>query len=675
MKTKLALPLDLFTVSISACCLVLGAKAQDYETGNLLVATNLTVWGQVGIGTNAPIEDLHVVGNVLAEGRFIGSGAGLSNVAAASLLGGISANQVIGGRLSSSILPVNSVWDATGMVLSNVTIKGSGASFSNLTVQGPVTLFSNLTVSGGVIVGDQATYYSEFTPTNGIGWYRICRWYNYASGNVRICAWFNNAQTELEFHYSIAGRSDIQVVRRINYNCGPISKLRISGDTNAAMSLDIYVRWDNPGSDGGSPRPVKLYGTGPVMGGFLANPEFNPDPGPSKLSTVDLFTPENGRGGFLTSGLVSQQTDPYAAYLASDTNASQVKLGLVSDSGAGLALSYSGTSNILNTRGLNLDILSSSSTTPALRVQANNNYVGIGTATPGQRLHVAGSIKADGQIIGDGSGLTNVLATNLTGRMASSALPTNGFWDGVGMVLSNVIVKGNGGGLTNLQGSAISAGTLGTNQALASEWNTWGDNRFLNQTGDTVQGLFSVNSNLIVQGLVGIGTAQPGACINTDQGWQLYGPTDRMLAIQSQSTNGAVLDLQSTVTTGTNAIGLPIGTLAFTMAAGQPDAHRQVAAIKAIATTNGIVDKNNGADLAFCVKAQCGPYEAMRISSALGGCTNYPRVGIGTNSPAQALHVAGCIKAEGQFIGNGSGLYVLQQGDLSMGTFTNGLPQ
>jgi hypothetical protein len=47
--------------------------------------------------------------------------------------------------------------------------------------------------------------------------------------------------------------------------------------------------------------------------------------------------------------------------------------------------------------------------------------------------------------------------------------------------------------------------------------------------------------------------------------------------------------------------------------------------------------------------------------------------GIGINSPSERLHVSGNIKvSNGQFIGNGSGLLISPQGDLSMGAFTSG---
>jgi len=50
-------------------------------------------------------------------------------------------------------------------------------------------------------------------------------------------------------------------------------------------------------------------------------------------------------------------------------------------------------------------------------------------------------------------------------------------------------------------------------------------------------------------------------------------------------------------------------------------------------------------------------------------------VGIGTTEPEEKLHVDGNVKVtNGQFIGNGSGLLISPQGDLSMGTFTAGTP-
>ncbi|MDD5456089.1 MAG: peptidase G2 autoproteolytic cleavage domain-containing protein [Candidatus Margulisbacteria bacterium] len=130
-------------------------------------------------------------------------------------------------------------------------------------------------------------------------------------------------------------------------------------------------------------------------------------------------------------------------------------------------------------------------------------------------------------------------------------------------------------------------------------------------------------------GNVGIGTASPGGFINTGE---YFKPDSSGTNTDIYSANNeAVLNLVS----NQNAVGAHIGGLYFTRAAGNTDAHRQIAAIQARQTqASGI----SGGDLYFFTKINGS---GNGIDSPNMAITNQGNVGIGTNSPAGRLHVVG----------------------------------
>jgi hypothetical protein len=86
----------------------------------------------------------------------------------------------------------------------------------------------------------------------------------------------------------------------------------------------------------------------------------------------------------------------------------------------------------------------------------------------------------------------------------------------------------------------------------------------------------------------------------------------------------------------------------------------------------GISTTTPGSKLSVNGNVAIGSYAAS-APAPIGGLIVSGNVGFGTATPSQALEVNGNVKAT-QFIGDGSGLYVLPQGDLSMGPFTSGHP-
>ena len=83
------------------------------------------------------------------------------------------------------------------------------------------------------------------------------------------------------------------------------------------------------------------------------------------------------------------------------------------------------------------------------KIYYNDGNVGINTNDPKERLEVVGSIKAT-NISGNGSGITNLDATKLTGTLDNARLPTD---------INATNISGNGSGITNLDATKLT-GTL-----------------------------------------------------------------------------------------------------------------------------------------------------------------------------------------------------------------------
>jgi len=87
---------------------------------------------------------------------------------------------------------------------------------------------------------------------------------------------------------------------------------------------------------------------------------------------------------------------------------------------------------------------------------------------------VAGDLTVEGSL----NVTSNLTAGNISATNAAvGSLAVSG-----GAVITGPI-QGNGSGLTNVPGSALVPGSVGTNRAVAAEWNAWGDGRYMSATG------------------------------------------------------------------------------------------------------------------------------------------------------------------------------------------------
>ena len=105
------------------------------QTDLQAVLTNkLDVAGGAVTGLTYLAGGVDLQGSTISNGVFIGDGAGLTNVQANAIAGGLNASQITAGQLPASVLPSSGIWDAGGMVVTNAVLTGSGAGLTGLTV-------------------------------------------------------------------------------------------------------------------------------------------------------------------------------------------------------------------------------------------------------------------------------------------------------------------------------------------------------------------------------------------------------------------------------------------------------------------------------------------------------------------------------------------------------------
>lgn len=157
-----------------------------------------------------------------------------------------------------------------------------------------------------------------------------------------------------------------------------------------------------------------------------------------------------------------------------------------------------------------------------LMINTNGN-VGIGTSNPGEALEVAGTIKAAG-FAGNGSELTGIAASALTGTLAAAQLPptvalldSGNTFSGNQRVISGSLDIPNGqasvGGAVFVGGNQFVAGQVNANSLNVSNHITAGS--YLGDGGG-LSGVAKVNGGnafngdqTVAAGSVGIGTTKP----------------------------------------------------------------------------------------------------------------------------------------------------------------------
>jgi hypothetical protein len=246
--------------------------------------------GRVGIGTTGPDAKLNV------NGTFHVTGA-LNSVTLDKLTG--TGNRIVMTDASGSLYATSSSI-ATGLPTgtSGQTLRSDGTNWlansvlyndgTNIGI-GTTNLSEKLQVVGNIALTG-IVYSSKITidPSSGTGWYRIASGNN-SGGTVYVNASIDNKTQKLEFNYNmrsyIGTNNDlgvISVLRTFSYNSGPISKIRLTGNSVAGdynVYLDVYV------NSATAPVSFTLYGTNGAS--FLGSAVYNPIDS-TYVQTVDL---------------------------------------------------------------------------------------------------------------------------------------------------------------------------------------------------------------------------------------------------------------------------------------------------------------------------------------------------------------------------------------------------
>ena len=310
-------------------------------------------------------------------------------------------------------------------------------------------------------------------------------------------------------------------------------------------------------------------------------------------------------------------------------------------------------------------------------VADNNGNVGIGTKSPlekldvngngniggsfnvGSHLDVVGNISASGSVSGEGSGLTSLNATNISsGTLNNARLPAN---------ISVTSLTGNGSGLTSLNATNISSGTL-NNARLPSAISVTSISAsgFVSGEGS---GLTSLNATNISSGT--LNNARLPSAISVTS---LTGNGSGLTALHATNISSGTLNnarLPSIINTNTligTQVGIGTNTPLSKLSITPHNVESKITLWDGDSTTNHFGFGVSGNQLNYHVSAS-GDRHVFYSGGKNGNGTELMRiqgngrVGIGTNAPLEKLdvngnvNITGIINVNGNITGNINGLF------------------
>jgi hypothetical protein len=306
-----------------------------------------------------------------------------------------------------------------------------------------------------------------------------------------------------------------------------------------------------------------------------------------------------------------------------------------------------------------------------------------------------------GPIYGNGSGLTNLnLSTAVAGSLTSDKLATGAVTSAklasgsvgatalaTGAVTATKLATGSVGATALATGAVtatkLATGSVGTNKAVIAEWNAWGNARYLSQTGtpDLV-----MNPGRIVAG---------HGLNKTNIASTAYGASQHgYVALSATATNNGIGSLQlvnlesnqTALITGHASIGLGASTVTNDQAIVAGDglaSHGKgtVTALGFFGNGAGLTNLNfSGAVEANSVTTDKLTANAVTTEKIVDGAVAVAKLAINDNLSIGGNRVTNLSApvADGDAVTKAYLRAVLTalppQGDLSMGSFTNGVP-
>ncbi|MBN1551402.1 hypothetical protein JW979_08035 [bacterium] len=371
----------------SAGHLVMGHGAPAGANIDLTIDSN----GRVGIGTTSPGTRLDVAGTVSAT-LFSGNGSGLTNVPGDNF----------GNHIAEQNLVMGNYWltgdgDDEGLFVNDNGRIGIGTntpSLANLHIQGSGNYDAILRLVNTEIEG--GSYFMGATN------------YNWASGSNRFVLGYG---TPLAENVDLTINSEGAVGIGASSPTG--AKLQLQGEG----TYDSILRFVNTGTEGGS---FFLGSTNDTW--TSGSNRFVLGSGIPLATNVSLAVDAVGRVGIGT-------TTPSSANLqleGEDLYDSFIRLVNTGTNGASF---FMGSTNDIWTGGGNRFVMGHGdpqSINMDVTIDATGN-VGIGTAAPGNKLHVAGGVSAV-SFTGDGSALTNIPGDNLGNHESTQNIALDGHY-------------------------------------------------------------------------------------------------------------------------------------------------------------------------------------------------------------------------------------------------------
>jgi len=600
--------------------------------------------GKVGIGTSYPEATLHVHGDLRVDGAFAGDGSGLTNLPVA----GLSTNaadaryvNVSGDTMTGSLVV------AGGISSAGFTLTNSGATSLNMVYDGDYSVLRNA--------------YSEIwfgTP------YDPSLWFNYAAGTNVYFGDVNNLQ-------NICMYGDLHVSGTINGDGSGLINLPVTGLTtneadvryfNAAGDMltgtlnlggqNVTNAYHVYGTSSDLPNPMwivagaRTSGVGP--GGDL---NLSGGPGPSGYGNVNIL---NGMVAVEIKGTTNRPSGDVFLHAGSGTYA------MCSNSVLRLA-------GGINPAGV---------TTGWIRIES--------------RMDANGQIISNALFVGDGSGLTNLPVTGLTSNEADAryatvtqgALADTALQPGTAITVASVHILGNSNAAP---GSVVAGGSnnlAGTNSFVGGGQYNYGIADYSVVAGGYANMAYAPYSAI----LGGQYNRASGTCSVVVGGYNnsiLSNSYSQYSSIVGGNGNSIQRGSYSFVGggygnvvnyTGPSYGGAFIGGGYSNRVAGRfsmiPGGYANVASGLYSFAAGSFANAGHQSAFVWSDSSSGNPFSSTQPNQFLIRATG--GVGINTNGTwGKALTVAGDVEVAGtgRFT---VGLLVPQQGDISMGSYTNG---